>query len=195
MAQEGQKHWYIINTYSQRERRAAENLERTKIAYHLEDNLFEIIVAEETVMVETVNRKTKQIELKPKQKNLYPGHLFVQAIMTHDLWYKLRNCIDVTGIAGSAGGGQLPTPVSDEEMESVLKRIGRATEDMYSRYNIGDRVKIINGPFEGQEGEISDIKKNYNEEGQIESCSVVIQAVIFGRKRDLEVDFAEIDML
>ncbi len=183
----GDKHWYIVNTYSQRERRVADNLKRTIAAYNLENYIFQVLVAEEEVTVEVANRKTGVKEPKKKMKNLYPGHIFVEMIMTDDVWYRVRNCPDVTGIAGSAGGGQKPTPISRDEMESVLKRIGMVDKEMYSRYKVGDLVKIIEGTFEGQEGTISSINED--------TGACVVKTMFFGRETEVEVEFSEIDKI
>ena len=63
--------------------------------------------------------------------NLYPGYVFVEMIMTDESWFMIRNTPGVTGIAGSSGGGQKPTPVSGKEIETVLKRMGVVDNSMY----------------------------------------------------------------
>ena len=108
-------------------------------------------------------------------------------IMTDKVWYYVRNTPGVTGIAGSAGGGQKPTPVSRNEMEPVLKRMNLIDMAMYENYNIGDRVKVIRGPLEGTEGKILSIDKDTG------ACRV--ETIFFGRSTPVDVDFSEIERL
>ena len=147
------------------------------------NNIFRVLVAEQEVPVLKDGLPTG----KTKMKNLYPGYIFVEMIMSDEAWYIVRNTPGVTGIAGSSGGGQKPTPVSREEMEHVLKRMGMVDSTMYDRYHVDDRVKIIHGPLEGTEGTIVTFDK--------ESGSVRVQTIFFGRPTVVDVDFSEIDRI
>jgi transcriptional antiterminator NusG len=177
-----EKQWYIVNTYSSHENKVALNLKRTVESLNLQDKIFRILVAEHEVPVLKEGIPTG----KTKMKNLYPGYIFVEMIMTNETWYYVRNTEGVTGITGSSGGGQKPTPVSREEMEPVLKRMGMIDESMYDRYKVGDYVKIIHGAFEGTEGRILDINK--------ETGTCRIETLWFGRPTPTDVEFAEIEL-
>ncbi|MCQ2795315.1 MAG: transcription termination/antitermination protein NusG [Bacilli bacterium] len=183
------RQWYIVNTYSGHENKVAENLRRTVESLNLGSVIFDVIVAEQDEPEK--DKKTglqkvgKDGKPKFKKKNLYPGYIFVEMIMTEDSWYIVRNTPGVTGIAGSSGGGQKPNPVSREEMEPVLKRMGRVDNTMYSRYNVGDLVRVINGPLAGSEGKIISIDKTTG------VCR--IETTFFGRSTPTDVDFADIE--
>ncbi|MDD4154087.1 MAG: KOW motif-containing protein, partial [Bacilli bacterium] len=97
------------------------------------------------------------------------------------------NTPGVTGIAGSSGGGQKPTPVTREEIEPVLKRMGIIDITMYDRYNVGDLVKVIHGPLEGTEGHILSIDK--------ETGACRVETVFFGRPTPVDVEFSEIERI
>lgn len=183
MAQLGEKRWYIVTTYSQHENKVADNLRKRIQTMNLQDYIFNVLVAEQEVPVLKDGMPTG----KTKMKNLFPGNIFVEMIMTDNSWYVVRNTPGVTGIAGSAGGGQKPTPVSREEIEPVLKRMGMVDDSMYDRYNEGDYVKVIHGPLEGTEGRIISINK---ETGQVD-----VEAIFFGRSTKIEVDFSEIERI
>ena len=135
MAELGEKHWYIVNTYSQHEKKVAENLRRRIETLQLQDYIFNILVAEHEVPV--IDKETGLPKPgETKMKNLYPGYIFVEMIMTDKIWYYVRNTPGVTGITGSAGGGQKPTPVSREEMESLsLTRSLKSTDNDVYDYN------------------------------------------------------------
>lgn len=187
-----EKQWYIATTYSGHEQKAAENIKRRIDSMNLKDYVFRIVVAEEQVQEKDKDGKLKTVKNKetgleePKMKtiNLYPGYVFVEMIMTDESWFMIRNTPGVTGIAGSSGGGQKPTPVSSREIEAVLKRMGVVDSSMYEDYHIGDDVKIIHGTFDGLEGKISSIDK--------ESGTVVVQTMFFGRVTPVELEFSEI---
>lgn len=184
MAQDlGEKQWYIVNTISMHEAKTAENLRRRIVSMNMEDYILRVLVAE----VDVQEMKDGVPTGKTKKKNLYPGYLFVEMIMTDQSWYVVRNTPGVTGIAGSSGGGQKPTPVSQEEMEPVLKRMGEIDNSMFDRYHVGDSVRIISGPLEGTEGKIVSIDKDTHQ------CRV--ETVFFGRTTPADVDFSEIEKL
>ena len=179
----GEKAWYVVNTYSTHERKVADNLARRVESYDLGKLIFRIIVAEQDVPVLKDGVPTG----KTRKKNLYPGYVFVEMIMTEYAWYIVRNTPGVTGFVGSSGKGTKPFPVPREQIEPVLKRMGMIDESMYDRYNIGDLVKVIHGPLEGTEGNIVSINK--------ETGIVEVETVFFGRSTKVEVDFSEIERI
>ena len=179
----GDKAWYVVNTYSTHERKVADNLTRRVESYDLGKLIFRIIVAEQDVPVLKDGVPTG----KTRKKNLYPGYVFVEMIMTDYAWYIVRNTPGVTGFVGSSGKGTKPFPVPREQIEPVLKRMGMIDASMYDRYNIGDLVKVIHGPLEGTEGNIVTINK--------ETGLVEVETVFFGRSTKVEVDFSEIERI
>lgn len=178
-----EKQWYIVTTYSMHETKTAENLKRRIVSMNMQDYILRVLVAEQEVPVLKDGIPTG----KTKMKNLYPGYVFVEMIMTDQSWFVVRNTPGVTGIAGSSGGGQKPTPVTREEIEPVLKRMGMIDSSMYDRYNVGDAVKVIHGPMEGTTGKIVSIDK--------ETGACRVETVFFGRATALDVDFSEIERI
>ncbi|MCR5185283.1 MAG: transcription termination/antitermination protein NusG [Bacilli bacterium] len=181
----GEKAWYVVNTYSTHERKVADNLAKRVETMGLQNLIDRIIVAEQEVPV--MDRETGLPTGKMRMKNLYPGYVFVEMIMTDYAWYVVRNTPGVTGFVGSSGKGTKPFPVPREQIEPVLKRMGMIDESMYDRYVDGDLVKIIHGPFEGTEGHIISINKD--------TGVVEVEAIFFGRPTKVEVDFSEIEKL
>ncbi len=178
-----EKHWYIVTTNSQHENKTATNLRKRIETLGLQDNIFNVLVAEQEVDVLKDGLPTG----KKKMKNLYPGYIFVEMIMTDKIWFLVRNAPGVTGIAGSSGGGQKPTPVSREEMEPILKRMGIIDSAMYDRYQPGDYVKVIHGPLENSEGKIISIDK--------ETGLCRVEIIFFGRPTPTDLDFSEIERI
>ena len=179
----GEKAWYVVNTYSTHENKVAYNLRKRVETMGLEDLIFRIVVAEQEVPV--MDRETGLPTGKTRMKNLYPGYVFVEMIMTDYAWYIVRNTPGVTGFVGSSGKGTKPFPVPREQIEPVLKRMGIVDENMYDRYKEGDYVKVIKGTLEGTEGVIVSINRD--------TGAVEIETVFFGRTTKLEVDFSEIE--
>ena len=178
----GTKQWYVVNTYSGRERAVADMLEKRKYTQNLENYIFRIVVAE-TVEPGMKNGKPTG---KDVVKNLYPGYVFIEMIMTDDAWFMVRNTPDVTGFVGSSGKGTKPFAIPNEEIEPVLKRMNIIDENMFSNYKVGDHIRIISGSFENSEGTIESIDS--------ETKKVSVSILFFGRPTTIEADFFEIEL-
>lgn len=179
MIDETEKKWYVVNTYAGHENRVKDNLLRRVESMGISEYLFQILVAEETE-IEYKNGKEVQ-----KQKNLFPGYLFVEMIMTDDAWYVVRNTPGVTGFIGSSGGGAKPFPVSPEEMESILRRIGKQEGKINVDFEVGSLVKILSGPFNGMEGRVHGM----NDQTQTASISMIL----FGRETPTDIGYADLE--
>lgn len=173
------REWYVVNTYAGHENRVKENLQRRVETMGLENFLFQIIVAEET---EIEYKNGKKVE---KVKNLFPGYLFVEMIMTDEAWYIVRNTPGVTGFIGSSGGGAKPFPVAEDEIDSILRRLGMSDKKIQIDYQVGDRVKVLSGPFSGVEGNVESL----NDESQ--SANVLM--ILFGRETPTEIEYANLE--
>ena len=175
---ENEKRWYVVNTYSGHENRVKDNLEKRLETMGIQEQLFRILVAEEP---EIEIKNGKQVE---KMKNMFPGYLFVEMKMTDEAWYVVRNTPGVTGFIGSSGGGAKPFPVSPDEMESILRRMGQSDKKIVVDFKVGDAVKILNGPFSGMEGKISIM----NDQNQ--TASVLI--MLFGRETPTDISYNDL---
>jgi len=176
---EEKKEWYVVNTYAGHENRVKDNLEKRIESMNLQDYLFKIIVAEEVEI--DYDKKGKKVE---KTRNLFPGYLFVQMIMTDEAWYVVRNTPGVTGFIGSSGGGAKPIPVSAEEIETVLRRVGQSEAKIVVDFQVGDRVRILNGPFANVEGIVDAM------DDSAESATVL--AIMFGRETPTEIGYGDL---
>ncbi len=189
-----EKLWYVVNTYSGHENRVKENLERRVETMGIQDSLFKIVVAEEKVIEykkvnakDATGQKIEKMKKVEKYKNLFPGYLFVEMIMTDEAWYVVRNTPGVTGFIGSSGGGAKPFPVSPEEIESILRRIGESDQAIEIDFGVGDRVKILSGPFQGQEGTVETL----NHDNQ----SARVLVLFASRETPAEVSYVDLEKL
>lgn len=174
-----EKQWYVVNTYAGHENRVKENLEKRLETMGISDNLFRIVVAEET-QIEVKNEKTKEVV-----RNIFPGYLFVEMIMTDDAWYVVRNTPGVTGFIGSSGGGAKPIPVKDPEIEAILRRIGQSDKVVEVTFKVGDTVKILSGPFSGMEGTV----ESMNDQSQVATVLIIL----FGRETPTDINYVDLE--
>lgn len=173
------KEWYVVNTYAGQEQRVKDNLMRRIETMGLEGNLFQVIVAEEK---EIEYKNGKPVE---KTKNLFSGYLLVQMIMTDEAWFAVRNTPGVTGFIGSSGKGAKPFPVPQAEIDSVLRRLGNTEYTINVDIEVGQRVKIIHGPFEGNEGVVEELNDTTHE------ATVVL--ILFGRETPTPIPYRDLE--
>ncbi|KKT35184.1 MAG: Transcription antitermination protein nusG [Parcubacteria group bacterium GW2011_GWA2_44_12] len=172
------RNWYAVQTYSGYEENVANNLKQRIESLDMEDKIFDVIVPTET-KIKIKNGKRKMVREK-----IFPGYVLVNMIVTDASWYVVRNTPNVTGLIGT---GVIPTPLSHEEVASLMKRMG-ATEPKYRiDLSVGEAVKIVDGPFKSFEGKISEV-----DEGRGKVKALV---VMFGRETPVELDFLQVKKL
>ena len=144
----------------------------------MQDLIFQVIIPEETV-VETKADGSK----KEKVRKMFPGYIFVEMIVTDDSWFIVRNTPKVTGFLGSSGGGTKPVPLPHDEINIILKKIGKLDKKALD-FAVGDTVVVCNGPLNGQTGEVGNI------DNEKEKVTVFVE--MFGRKTPIELEFDEV---
>lgn len=172
------KEWYVVNTYAGQENRVKENLERRINTMGLQDNLFQIVVAEEK---EIEYKNGKPVE---KTHNLFSGYLLVQMIMSDEAWFAVRNTPGVTGFIGSSGKGAKPFPVPQEEIDSVLRRLGNQDLNVAVDFQVGDTVQILNGPFKNSEGTVESMNEEKKE--------ATVLLILFGRETPTDIAYQDL---
>lgn len=187
-----EKKWYIIHTYSGYENKVQKDLEKRVETLKLTDKVFRIIVPEEEI-IEIRRGKKKKVKRK-----LFPGYVMVEMEVEKeqntegvgyrvdsDVWYIIRNTAGVTGFVGI---GADPSPLEDDEASNILRKIGIVEEKKLKyelNYKIGNRVKIVDGAFEGSEGEVSEINHEHKK--------VKVMVDLFGRLTPVEVSFEGVE--
>ena len=107
------KNWYVVNTYASHENKVKDNIVRRIESMNMQDYIFRVIVAE----YEEPVKKDGVLTGKFKTKNMYPGYIFIEMIMTDEAWYVVRNTPGVTGFIGSSGKGAKPFPLFKHEID------------------------------------------------------------------------------
>ncbi|MFA6537571.1 MAG: transcription termination/antitermination protein NusG [Patescibacteria group bacterium] len=169
------RRWYVIHTYSGYEENVAENLKQRIESMDMEEKIFGLLIPTEKKI------KIKNGKRKITTEKIFPGYVFVEMIVTDDSWYVVRNTPNVTGFIGT---GNTPTPVSDEEIKSLQKRMG-VEEPKYSiDVMVDESVTIIDGPFKNMEGKVAEIDE---ERGKIK-----VLVTMFGRETPIELDYLQV---
>ena len=166
--------WYVVHTYSGYENKVKTNLEKIIENRSLEDLIIDIKVPTEDVV------ESKGEEKKLVTRKIFPGYVLIKMVMTDDTWYIIRN---TTGVTGFVGPGSKPVPLSEEEVEAL----GVDVREIVAEYNIGDTVKVIEGAFVNQTGQVEDL--------DMASRKVTVSVEMFGRKTSLELDINHVEAL
>jgi transcriptional antiterminator NusG len=174
-----EKRWYVVHTYAGYENKVKKNLEMRVESMQMTDKIFRVVVPQE----ETTEIKDGQKKKVMKKK--FPGYVLVEMIMTDDSWYVVRNTPGVTGFIGSYGGGSKPIPLLPEEVDALLKQMGIQEPKVKVDFQIGDTVKVKDGPFANFIGTIEEISD--------EKQKVKVRVNMFGRETPVELDFAKVE--
>lgn len=172
----GERHWYVIHTYSGYEDAVMRNLRQRVDSLGMEDKIFNVIVPKEK-KIRVKNGKRRVVEEK-----IYPGYVLVEMIVTDDSWYVVRNTPNVTGFVGS---GTTPLPISDEEIDQLKRRMGAEAPQYLIGLEVGDLIKIIDGPFKDSDAKVSEVD---NEKGKVK-----VMVNIFGRDTPVELDSLQVE--
>lgn len=165
------RNWYVLHTYSGYEESVAKNLRQRIESLGMEDKIFNVIVPKEKKI------KIKSGKRKVIEEKIYPGYVLVEMIVTDDSWYVVRNTPNVTGFIGA---GTTPIPVSETEINVLKKRMEVEEPQFKIEFNVGDLVKITDGPFKDSDGRVSEIDA---EKGKIK-----VLVNMFGRDTPIELD-------
>ena len=166
--------WYVIHTYSGYENAVKTSIEKFVASRNMEDMILRMEIPMETVTEVTDSGATKEVERK-----VFPGYVLIKMVMTDDTWHLVRNVRGVTGFVGSANK---PIPLTEEEVLAM----GMEKQEIVVRYNVGDHVKIVDGPLASFTGIVEEIEPEKNR--------VSVMVSMFGRETpvDLELDQVEV---
>jgi transcription termination/antitermination protein NusG len=166
--------WYIIQTYSGYENAVKDDLERRVESMGMSDFIFRVIVPEETVIEKKADGKEKE-----KIKQLFPGYVFVEMIVTDESWFVVRNTPRVTGFLGSSGGGTKPVPLAKDEINQILLKVGIISKPTFNHL-LGKQVEVISGTWQGLKGKVVDVDNDQEK--------LTVDLDLFGRATPTEFD-------
>ncbi len=170
--------WYTISTYSGYEDKVAESIRQRLGSPEFENKIFDAIVPKEK-RIEIKNGKRKVVDRK-----IFQGYVLVEMKLSDETWYIVRN---TPGVTGFIGNGTQPTPVSEKEIAKIKKRMGVEDPKYSVNYELGEVVSIIDGPFKGFDGTISEID---SAKGKLK-----VMVSMFGRETPVELDALQVKQL
>lgn len=172
--------WYVVHCYSGYENRVKKGLEQRIKSMPPEQKMEELILR---VVVPTEEElDLREGQRKVIQRRVFPGYILVEMIMTEDSWYVVRNTPGVTGFVSS---GDKPTPLREDEINKILKRMENAQPQVRVTYRPGQVVHIIDGPFADFRGTVDEVN--------MEKGKVRVMVSFFGRETPVELDLLQVE--
>ena len=168
--------WYVIHCYSGYENKVRHNLEQRIETMGMKDRIFDVVIpTQEEIEVKDGKRRTVE-------RHIFPGYVLVNMLLTEESWYVVRNTPGVTGFVGM---GNNPTPLRPEEVSQIIRRMEAEAPTVKVTYKVGERVRIIDGPFNEFRGVVSEI--------DMERTKVRVMVSFFGRETPVELDFLQVE--
>lgn len=168
--------WYVIHCYSGYENKVRHNLEQRIETMGMKDKIFDVVIpTQEEIEVKDGKRRTVE-------RHIFPGYVLVNMVLTEESWYVVRNTPGVTGFVGM---GNNPTPLRPEEVAQIVKRMEAEAPTVKVTFKVGERVRIVDGPFNDFRGVVSEI--------DMERTKVRVMVSFFGRETPVELDFLQVE--
>jgi transcription termination/antitermination protein NusG len=168
--------WFVIHCYSGYENKVRYNLEQRIETMGMKDRIFDVVIpTQEEIEVKDGKRRTVE-------RHVFPGYVLVNMILTEESWYVVRNTPGVTGFVGM---GNDPTALRPEEVQQILRRMEAEAPLVKVTFKVGERVRIVDGPFNDFRGQVSEI--------DMERSKVRVMVNFFGRETPVELDFLQVE--
>ncbi|MCL1929780.1 transcription termination/antitermination protein NusG [Candidatus Saccharibacteria bacterium] len=169
------RQWYTLQVSSGFEEKVENEIKQRIKGVDMNDKIFDVLVPrEKTIEIKNGSRKVLD-------KKIFQGYVLVEAKLTDEVWYILRN---TPGVTGFVGAGNTPTPVSESEIREIKKRMGAKDPVQEIDYKVNEVVNIVDGPFKGFEGYIDGID---TAKGKLK-----VLVSMFGRDTSVELDALQV---
>ncbi len=170
--------WYVIHTQTGYESRVKKAMDQRIKSLGVEDRIFDIVIPTREITVVKKGKKSKTTE------KVFPGYVFIKMILDDDSWLVVRT---TEGVTGFVGAGLKPTPISEKEVQAIVKFVEQEQPKFRTKFSVGQAVKITEGPFNEMLGTIESIDE---ERGKVE-----VLVSIFDRETPVELDFLQVAKL
>lgn len=177
-AKKNRKRWYIVHTFSGYENKVKVNLEKRIEYMNMADKIFRVEVPQKTVV------QVKSGKKQEKEEKIFPGYVLVEMIMDEDSWYVVRH---TTGVSKFVGSVKKPIPVRESEIKRILHRTSSQVEKVELDVKVGDKIRIISGPFADFDADIIEV---YPDKSKLRA-----NVSIFGRETPVELEYNQINKL
>ena len=174
------KHWYVIHTLTGQEEKVKANLLSRLDLSKIKDQVAQVVIPTEVVS------EVKSGKKKISERKFFPGYVLIEMDLTDDTWYLVKNAPGVTGFIGS---GSKPTPLLEEEIQTILKQSKEKKEKPIPKitFNKGESVRVKDGPFTNFNGNV--------EETNPERGRLKVSVMIFGRSTPVELEYWQVERI
>jgi transcriptional antiterminator NusG len=171
--------WYVVHAYSNFENKVKQSLEERIKREGLEEFFGKILVPTEEIVEMRLGQQRKS------ERKFFPGYVLVQMELTDETWHLVKETPKVLGFIG--GTSERPAPISEKEAMSILNRVEAGVNKPRPKtlFEVGELVRVIDGPFKDFNGEVEDV--NY------EKNKLKISVLIFGRSTSVELGFSQVE--
>lgn len=174
-AQQGERGWYAVHTYSGYENAVQRNLKQRIESLGMQHKIFDVVIPTEKKIKVTAGKR------QTVEEKVYPGYILVDMIVDDESWFVVRNTPRVTGFVGA---GTTPVPLSPAELDQLFNRMKTDTAKHKIDFTVGEPVVVTDGPFKDLEGRIGEIDED---KGKIK-----VLVSMFGRETPVELDFLQV---
>jgi transcriptional antiterminator NusG len=167
--------WYVIQTYAGYENKVTRNLLNRIAQREMQHLISDVIVpTEEEIEIKNGQRRTIL-------RKVYPGYVLIRMVLNDDAWYLVRN---TPGVSGFVGNGNKPSPLDEQEVRTILRQMEAVEPKVKVSYQVGQTIKVIDGPFTDFEGVVDSIDQ---ERGRVR-----VLVSFFGRETRVDLDFLQV---
>ncbi|PCK00615.1 MAG: transcription termination/antitermination protein NusG [Zetaproteobacteria bacterium] len=171
--------WYVLHVYSGFESKVADSIKEKAAKMGLADYIEEILVPTEEVV------EVKRGQRVSTERKFFPGYVLAKLDMNDDVWHLIKDTPKVSGFLGA--GGTRPVAISEREAQRILKQVQEGVDRPRPSvvYDIGEEVKVIDGPFASFNGMVEDIDE--------EKAKLKVSVSIFGRSTPVELEYGQVE--
>jgi transcriptional antiterminator NusG len=171
--------WYVIHVYSGFENKVAEGIREKAKKQGLEDHVQEILVPMEEIV------EVKRGQRVNAERKFFPGYVLARLDMDDEIWHLIKNTPKVSGFLGA--GGNKPVAISETEAQRILKQVQEGVDRPRPSivYDIGEEVKVTDGPFASFNGVVEEIDE--------EKAKLKVSVSIFGRATPVELEYSQVE--
>ncbi|MEI6532516.1 MAG: transcription termination/antitermination protein NusG [Candidatus Roizmanbacteria bacterium] len=170
--------WYVIHVQTGYEARVKENLEQRVKSLGVEDKIFQVVIPIREIVVVKKGKKSKATE------KVFPGYVLIRMVLNDNSWLVVRT---TEGVTGFVGAGLKPTPITEKEVDAIMRFVQQEQPKYKAKFSVGEAVKITDGPFSDFLGTIEAID---DERGKVR-----VLVSIFDRETPVELDFLQVAKL
>ena len=172
--------WYIIHAYSNFEKKVSQHIQDQARQQGLTECFSEILVPTEEVVEVRRGRKINS------ERKFFPGYVLAKMEMTDEAYHLVKNTPKVTGFLGAAGGTK-PLPVSEREVQNIIGQVEEGVERPKPtiQFDIGETVKVIDGPFASFEGQVESVDED--------NARLRVAVSIFGRPTPVDLEYNQVE--